>query len=144
MTAAFAKEETEMSMTKWLTAAAMLALGCGGDDGGGKKKTANQPADSKPAPTEVAKKPDADKHDHSGWWCPEHGIPEEECSMCSDKVAKDCKAKGDWCEKHDRALSQCFVCKPERQEYYAAKHRAKYGKDPPPLEDEVVKQGKKG
>ena len=32
--------------------------------------------------------------------------------MCSDKVAKECKAKGDWCEKHDRAMSQCFICNP--------------------------------
>ena len=20
---------------------------------------------------------------HDGWWCVEHGVPEEECSMCS-------------------------------------------------------------
>src|SRR5262245_53240481 len=46
------------------------------------------------------------KHDH--WWCAEHGIPEEECSMCSSAVEKECKARGDWCDKHDRAKSQCF------------------------------------
>jgi hypothetical protein len=74
-----------------------------------------------------------DKHDD--WWCKEHGIPEDECSMCSDKVAKECKAKGDWCEKHDRAKSQCFICDPRRKEFYAAKYRAKYGKEPPPIED---------
>ena len=28
--------------------------------------------------------------DHSHWWCPEHGVPEEECSMCSKDVAKEC------------------------------------------------------
>jgi hypothetical protein len=78
--------------------------------------------------------------DHSHWWCAEHGIPEEECSMCSAKVAKTCKANGDWCEKHDRAKSQCFVCDPSLKEKFAAKYRAKYGKEPPLIEDE--KDGK--
>ena len=71
-------------------------------------------------------------HDHSGWWCDEHGIPEAKCSMCSAKVAKECKAKGDWCDKHDRARSQCFICEPALREQFAAEYRAKYGKEPPP------------
>lgn len=71
---------------------------------------------------------------HDGWWCDEHGIPEEECSMCSAKVAKECKAKGDWCEKHERAKSQCFLCDPKLKEKYAAVYRAKYGKEPPPTD----------
>ena len=73
---------------------------------------------------------------HDGWWCDEHGIPEAECSMCSAKVAKECKAKGDWCELHDRAKSQCFICDPKLKEKYSAMYRAKYGKEPPPTEDE--------
>jgi hypothetical protein len=73
---------------------------------------------------------------HEGWWCAEHGIPEEECSMCSAKVAKECKAKGDWCKEHDRAESQCFICHPELKEKFAAKYRAKYGKEPPPIEND--------
>jgi hypothetical protein len=77
---------------------------------------------------------------HEEWWCVEHGIPEDECSMCSKKVAKECKAKGDWCDKHDRALSQCFICNPKRKEFYAAKYRAKYGKEPPPIEEEAEKK----
>jgi hypothetical protein len=72
---------------------------------------------------------------HEGWWCDEHGIPEEECSMCNAKVAAECKKKGDWCEKHDRAKSQCFLCDPKLKEQYAAKYRAKYGKEPPPVEE---------
>ncbi|MGE3805331.1 MAG: RND transporter [Gemmataceae bacterium] len=76
---------------------------------------------------------------HSGWWCEEHGIPEEECSMCSAKVAADFKKKGDWCDKHDRALSQCFVCNPKQQEFYAAKYKAKFGKEPPPLSEPLPK-----
>ncbi len=73
---------------------------------------------SNPSPTSVAdSQPGAvdaagDGHDHSGWWCSEHGVPEEECSMCSSKAADDFKAKGDWCEEHNRAESQCFKCDP--------------------------------
>lgn len=78
---------------------------------------------------------------HEGWWCNEHGIPEAECSMCSAKIAKECKAKGDWCDKHDRAKSQCFLCDPKLKEKYAAQYKAKYGKEPPPTEDE--EKGKK-
>jgi hypothetical protein len=83
--------------------------------------------------------------DHSGWWCDEHGVPEEECSMCSAKVAKAAKAKGDWCEKHDRAKSICFICDPSLKEKYAVKYRAKYGKEPPEPEgqEEPKKEEKK-
>jgi len=73
---------------------------------------------------------------HDGWWCNEHGIPEHECSMCSAAVAKEFKAKGDWCDKHDRAKSQCFICDPSLKEKFAERYRAKYGKEPPPTEDE--------
>lgn len=73
---------------------------------------------------------------HDGWWCDEHGIPEEECSLCSGKVAKACKAKGDWCEQHERAKSHCFICNPKLKEEFANKYRAKYGKEPPPIEEE--------
>jgi hypothetical protein len=72
---------------------------------------------------------------HQGWWCDEHGIPEDECIMCNDKLKKEAKANGDWC-KHERAKSQCFACDPKLKETYAAKYRAKYpGKEPPPATD---------
>lgn len=71
------------------------------------------------------------EHDHSGWWCAEHGVPEEICSLCSSKVAADFKAKGDWCVEHDRAKSQCFVCEPQQQAKYAAQYEAKFGEQPP-------------
>lgn len=95
---------------------------------------------TKPAPVAEDKgKPRAEeKDDHSGWWCKPHGIPEEECSMCNEEYAKKCKDKGDWCDKHDRADSQCFICHPEYQEKFAAKYRAKYGKEPPPIKREKV------
>jgi hypothetical protein len=107
----------------------LFALGCG--PGGQTQGTG--PGKGKADPPAVAGK----AHDHSGWWCDEHGIPEDECSMCSGKVAKECKAKGDWCDLHKRAKSQCFICDPARKEFYAAKYRLKYdGKDPPPIPDE--------
>lgn len=84
-------------------------------------------------PGQVAEKKD---HNHEGWWCAEHGVPEEECSQCNVKVAADFKKKGDWCEDHDRAKSQCFKCDPKLKEKYAALYRAKEGNDPPPIDDE--------
>ncbi len=75
-------------------------------------------------------------HSHGEWWCDLHGLPEEECSLCSKKVANECKSKGDWCETHKRAMSHCFICKPELKETFAAKYRAKYdGKDPPAIKE---------
>ena len=73
----------------------------------------------------------ASHDDHSGWWCVEHGIPEDECSMCSSRVAEECKAKGDWCEEHNRAESQCFECHPELAAKFAKLYEAKFGKKPP-------------
>jgi hypothetical protein len=69
--------------------------------------------------------------DHSGWWCPEHGVPEAECSLCSSKAADAFKAKGDWCQEHQRAESQCFLCDPSRAEKFQKLYMAKYGKEPP-------------
>jgi hypothetical protein len=111
-----------------------VAAGCN-QGGSGDVAKADATGKEKPA---VAK-----KDDHSGWWCAEHGIPEDECSMCSAKVAKECKARGDWCEKHDRAKSQCFICDPSLKEKFAARYRAKYGKEPPPIEEEKDEKGEK-
>jgi len=76
----------------------------------------------------------ADAHD--GWWCNEHGIPEEDCGQCDPKVAEAHKAKGDWCRDHERPDSQCFVCHPEHAKRFVALYEAKYGKAPPPRSDE--------
>jgi hypothetical protein len=117
-----------------LAVSLVVLAGCSKDDAKGdvnKKPTTQGPG----KPTQVASGKKVD--DHSGWWCEEHGIPEEECSMCNARVAKECKARGDWCEKHDRAKSQCFICDPSLREKYAAKYRAKYGKEPPPIQEEV-------
>lgn len=100
--------------------AVMIFLGC--------KNESSSPAPEKekkqaPAPT-------AKKDDHSGWWCKEHGIPEEECLMCLHSE-DELKKKNDWCEKHEFAKSQCFQCDPTLKEKYAAKYRAKFGAEPP-------------
>ena len=70
-------------------------------------------------------------HDHSGWWCNEHGVPEEECPLCDTTLVSTFKDAGDWCEEHNRPESQCFTCNPENFNKFAARYEAKYGKQPP-------------
>lgn len=70
-------------------------------------------------------------HDHSGWWCTVHGVPEDVCALCNRKVAAEMKKKGDWCKEHERPDSQCFKCHPELEAKFAALYEAKYGKQPP-------------
>jgi hypothetical protein len=70
-------------------------------------------------------------HTHEGWWCAEHGVPEEVCTRCDPKLVADFKARGDWCEAHDRPESQCFICHPEKKAEFIALYEAKYGKQPP-------------
>lgn len=70
-------------------------------------------------------------HDHGGWWCVEHGIPEEVCARCDTKYAMERKAAGDWCAEHETPESQCFSCHPEVAEKFAAQYEAKYGTKPP-------------
>ena len=73
----------------------------------------------------------ATSDDHSGWWCPEHGVPEEVCALCCSKLAAEYQKKGDWCEKHERPESQCFICHPELEAKFAAQYEAKFGEKPP-------------
>ncbi|WP_235908355.1 RND transporter [Roseiconus nitratireducens] len=70
-------------------------------------------------------------HDHSGWWCVEHGVPEDECALCDPSLVADFKAKGDWCEEHNRPDSQCFICHPENFDKFAMRYEAKFGEQPP-------------
>jgi cobalt-zinc-cadmium efflux system membrane fusion protein len=113
-----------------LTAVVLMAGGCGPTDNKGSEAKDTK---AKAKPGQVA---EAKGHDHSDWWCAEHGVPEEICGQCSAKVAAELKKKGDWCKEHDRPDSQCFICHPELKEKFAAQYRAKYGKEPPPTEDE--------
>ncbi|TWU05080.1 RND transporter [Stieleria varia] len=70
-------------------------------------------------------------HDHSGWWCNEHGVPEEECALCKTSLIADFKAKGDWCDEHNRPDSQCFICNPDNFSKFASRYEAKFGEQPP-------------
>src|SRR5262245_42509831 len=84
--------------------------------------SASNPSPSSPVAT--------GNHTHEGWWCDEHGVPEEVCALCNIKLVADFKAKGDWCTQHDRPDSQCFTCHPEKQAEFAAQYEAKYGVKP--------------
>jgi hypothetical protein len=124
---------TKLLRFVWLALPALFVLiGC--------NKETPKAEGPKDKPSQVAEK---SAHDHSGWWCDEHGVPEEVCGQCSAKVAAEFKKKGDWCKEHDRPDSQCFICHPELKERFAAQYRAKYGKEPPPTEDEAKKDSKK-
>jgi cobalt-zinc-cadmium efflux system membrane fusion protein len=70
-------------------------------------------------------------HDHAGWWCTEHGVPEEVCTRCDSSLISGFKEKSDWCDDHDRPDSQCFVCHPELEAKFAARFEAKFGEAPP-------------
>ncbi len=72
----------------------------------------------------------ASANEHAGWWCSEHGVPEEECARCDSSLVAGFKEKGDWCEEHARPESQCFKCDPKRFDKFAARYEAKTGKKP--------------
>lgn len=46
-------------------------------------------------------------------WCPEHGVPESQCTRCNPKLIADFQAKGDWCSEHGVPESQCTLCHPD-------------------------------
>jgi cobalt-zinc-cadmium efflux system membrane fusion protein len=77
---------------------------------------------------------------HTGWWCDEHGVPEEICALCDGKLVGKFKAKGDWCDEHDRPESQCFACHPEYEAKFAAQYQAKYGRKPPKPQTEEARE----
>lgn len=118
-------------------AVALFIAGCGdkGGSGGEAKEKGKEKSAAK-----------AEKDDSATWWCKEHGIPEHDCAQCSAKVAAEYKKKGDWCKEHNRPESQCFICNPKLAEKFAAEYRARYGKEPPPRDEEKEEkdEGKKG
>lgn len=101
--------------------------GCGSTAGTG--PAGSQQASAPDSGAAAAKT--AAAHDHSGWWCAEHGVPEEVCGQCSSQAAAAFQKKGDWCREHNRPDSQCFLCHPELEAKFAALYEAKYGKQPP-------------
>jgi outer membrane receptor for ferrienterochelin and colicins len=45
-------------------------------------------------------------------WCPEHRVPESECTICHPELAAKFKEKGDWCGEHGLPESHCYLCNP--------------------------------
>lgn len=118
-----------MNLLSIVVSLAVITGGCGrqaSDSSGDATTVAEQLQDGQAAREDAS---------HGGWWCVEHGIPEEQCSMCSSKAADAFKAKGDWCEDHNRAESQCFICDPTKAEKFAKLYEAKVGRKPPELEE---------
>jgi len=124
-----------LTKSRWTLSLALLGIitfivGCTGGDA-----TTDSGADTTP----VAQTDDHDDHEghddgedkHGGWWCPEHGVPEGECSRCDASLIAGFKEKGDWCKEHDLPESQCFKCDPKRAEKFIARYEAKFGKKPP-------------
>ena len=130
---------TRWSISALLATSIVIVAGCQNQESGVAPTgdAASGVSDPMSSNTVAATSPEAEEPagDHSGWWCKEHGIPEEICSMCSSEVAADFQKKGDWCEKHDRADSQCFICHPELEAKFAALYIAKFGEQPPPREE---------
>ncbi|MEZ6143801.1 MAG: hypothetical protein R3B84_24815 [Zavarzinella sp.] len=122
-------------MNKQLMNVALLAglfvvVGCG-------QKSAETVSTGK----EIAKTGEQKEEGGHGWWCDEHGVVEEECSICQKEVFTNLK-KDEVCPKHpDRASGQCFICNPDLWEKSKATYIAKYGKEPPePKENMPVKK----
>ncbi len=106
-------------------AVAVIASGCGQQAGN------KQPVQVSEESHDGHDHASSDSHVHGAWWCAAHGVPEEDCSMCSSAAAARFKEKGDWCEEHNRAESQCFECDPSRAEKFAKLYEAKFGEEPP-------------
>jgi hypothetical protein len=106
--------------------AAFIPVACSNNDRPDAKKRLGTQAKSK----QVDGKASSGTEAH-GWWCSEHGVPEDMCSLCSAEAAEKLKKEGDWCKIHDRALSQCFKCDPSKYEKFEAMYMAKFnGKKP--------------
>jgi len=101
---------------------ALVLAGCS------KSETASEGTDESGAATDV-------DHSHGGWWCVEHGVPEEECALCDTSLVAKFKDAGDWCKEHDRPESQCFICSPARFDKFASRYEAKTGHKPPQPEE---------
>lgn len=110
----------------------IAGAGCSNREGDDKKTAKDGEKIAKGDPKKV-------KHDHTGWWCEEHGVPEKLCSLClkEEVVTKKFKDVGDWCKLHDRAQSQCFKCDPSLYARFEKMYEDKYGAKPekPPAEE---------
>jgi cobalt-zinc-cadmium efflux system membrane fusion protein len=106
-----------------------MVAGCGGP-AATPPETGGNPGDSHATVATGGAKREKKSHSHEGWWCDEHGVPEEICGQCNAKLAAEFQKKGDWCKEHDRPDSQCFICHPELEAKFAARYEAKFGTPP--------------
>ncbi len=113
-----------------MAALAMLAVTGFALSGCGNESAETVQAEKSSDPNVQANVANADPS-HGGWWCVEHGVPEEVCTRCSTHLAADFQKKGDWCKQHNRPESQCFICHPELEAKFAAQYEAKTGHKPP-------------
>lgn len=93
-----------------------------------------------PPPASPQVQAESEMHNVDGWWCGEHGIPEDECAQCDVQLASRLKAAGDWCGLHEAPKSQCFACDPSLKAKFAARYEARYGKQPPQPDDAGAEQ----
>jgi len=124
----------KLRWTLALLGMAAFVTGCGGGDAAPENTAGGE------GPTTVVETAGHDDHDHEadeegghnleGWWCSEHGVPEEECTRCDSSLVAAFKDKGDWCEEHNLPESQCFKCNPKRADKFIARYEAKFGKKP--------------
>lgn len=125
---------------QWTALPALLGIvafvaGCGGGDAkptetaGGADSTSV--ADTSGHDDHDPEKEGAGGHSVHGWWCGEHGVPEDECTRCDSSLIAGFKDKGNWCEEHDLPDSQCFVCHPANEAKFIARYEAKFGEKPP-------------
>jgi hypothetical protein len=128
-----------LTVSMLLVLATLTVTGCGKSHSASTSGGTHQVA----AKDDHDQKQNATSHEHTGWWCAEHGIPEGVCSQCNAKVAAEFQKKGDWCADHDRAKSQCFLCDPGLKDKFAAQYRAKEGKEPPAIEEEKQSEAAK-
>ena len=46
-------------------------------------------------------------------WCPEHRVPESECTQCHPELAAKWKSQpGQWCDEHGVPEAHCYLCHP--------------------------------
>lgn len=118
---------------------AMALMFCIGLIGCADSKTDSQPdkGDGKSgSPVAKANQPSGksdhkEEHTLDGFWCADHGLPEEECWKCNQVFCDQCEKKGDWCKEHLRPKSQCFKCDPALIDKWAKVYEAKTGKKAP-------------
>jgi len=110
----------------------LALVGCGQEPGAKVAKKGSKSAPAAQVKAEASKSAGEEGAEEGhGWWCVEHGVKEDECSMCQKDVFKKLKPD-EICAKHpDRAKAQCFICNPELWEKNKAVFVAKYGKEPP-------------